>query len=377
MEKLLQEEAIRFYGLTDPRLVALYILAVFWTFAFVFGTFWRRLVGPIARRLFPDWADLVLPYLRRIVVWGLVLKGIHAALEQLPYSKEHQEVANYAGNALAVVWIIILVSQAMGFFGQFYRWYITKAEMDGGQLADATGRATLYRKVTNFAILVLGGLYILRALDIDISPLLAGGAIGGLAIGLALQDTLSNTFAGFYLTADRPFRVGDFIKLESGEEGFVDEIGWRNTKVKLFSNNLIIIPNSKLSQSTILNYFMPEQEMSVYINCGVSYDSDLEHVERVAVEVGKEVQNRVEGCNPDWEPLVRWQEFSSSSITFLVILRVYDFTTNYLLKSEYIKALHKRFREENIEIPFPIRTVILKNGSESNVDSEKTIPTDA
>lgn len=376
MEKILQEEAIRFYGLADARLVALYILAAFWTFAFVFGLFWRRLVGPIARRLFPDWAEMVLPYLRRIVVWGLVLKGIHAALEQLPYSKQHEELANYAGNALAVVWIIILVSQAMGFFGQFYKWYITRAEMEGGHLADATGRATLYRKLTNFAILVLGGLYILRALDMDISPLLAGGAIGGLAIGLALQDTLANTFAGFYLTADRPFRVGDFIKLESGEEGFVEEIGWRNTKVKLFSNNLIIIPNSKLSQSTILNYFMPEQEMSVYINCGVSYDSDLEKAERVAIDVGKQVQNRVAGCNPDWEPLVRWQEFSESSIKFVTILRVRDFTTNYLLKSEFIKALHKRFLEENIEIPFPIRTVILKNQADSKKDSPETISFD-
>jgi len=206
----------------------------------------------------------------------------------------------------------------------------------------------------------LGLLFVLRVIGVDISPLLAGGAIGGLAIALALQDTLTNLFAGLYMTIDKPVSVGDFIKLESGEEGFVEEIGWRSTKVRLWANNLVVIPNSKLSQSVITNYFLPAQEMSVYVPCGVAYDSDLERVERVTIEVAKEVMGRVEGSSPDWEPVVRWQSFGDFAITFVTVLRVTDFAAQYRLRSEFIKALHQRFGEEGIEIPFPIRTVIVK-----------------
>jgi len=180
-----------------------------------------------------------------------------------------------------------------------------------------------------------------------------------LAVALALQDTLSNLFAGIYMMVDRPVTVGDFIKLESGEEGFVEEIGWRNTKVRMWANNIVIIPNSKLSQSVLTNYYLPHQEMSVYVRCGVAYDSDLEHVERVCVEVAKEVMARVEGSATDWQPAVRFKEFADFSINFLVVLRVTDFAAQYLLAHEYIKALHRRFDREGIEIPFPIRTVIM------------------
>jgi small-conductance mechanosensitive channel len=164
---------------------------------------------------------------------------------------------------------------------------------------------------------------------------------------------------------DRPITVGDFVKLESGEEGFVEEIGWRNTKVRMWANNIVVIPNSTLSQSVLTNYYLPRQELSVYIRCGVAYDSDLEHVERVCVEVGKEVMARIPGCQLDWTPVVRFKEFADFSINFLVVLRVKDFAAQYLLGHEYMKALHRRFNEEGIEIPFPIRTVIMHSPAEA------------
>ncbi len=103
------------------------------------------------------------------------------------------------------------------------------------------------------------------------------------------------------MMVDRPISVGDFVKLESGQEGFVEEIGWRNTKVRMWANNIVVIPNSKLAQSVVTNYYLPQQEMSVYVGCGVAYESDLEHVERVCIEVGEEVRQtflgRFDGCS--------------------------------------------------------------------------------
>lgn len=213
------------------------------------------------------------------------------------------------------------------------------------------------RKLINIAVLVLGALTVVGQLGFKITPLLTGLGIGGLAVALALQDTLGNLFAGFYMMLDQPLRVGDYIRLASGEEGFIEEIGWRNTKIRPWAENWIIVPNAVLSQTIITNHYLPTPEMLVYVQCGVSYYSDLDRVEQVTLEVAREVMDRLQTAVPDWEPMVRWQTFGDSNIEFQVILRVREFRHSYLLKSEFIKALHKRYNAEGIEISFPMRRV--------------------
>ena len=170
---------------------------------------------------------------------------------------------------------------------------------------------------------------------------------------------------------DRPIRVGDFIRLESGEQGYVTEIGWRATKIRMLPNNTVIIPNSKIVDSILTNFYVPEQELAVLVQVGVHYNSDLEHVERVTIEVAKEMQETVKGAIPSFQPFIRYHTFDNSSINFTVILRAREFVDNYLMKHEFIKALHARFNREGIVIPFPIRTLDLppdllkKLGSES------------
>ena len=111
------------------------------------------------------------------------------------------------------------------------------------------------------------------------------------------------------------------------------------------------------------------------MKCGVAYDSDLEHVERVCIEVAKEVMARIPGAASDWEPVVRFKEFADFSINFLVVLRVRDFAAQYLLGHEYMKALHRRFNEEGIEIPFPIRTVMMRSPNKAH-DTQPTAGVD-
>ncbi len=135
----------------------------------------------------------------------------------------------------------------------------------------ATGLSLTFVKVV---IWITGGLVLLGGLGISITPLLTALGVGGLAVALALQDTLSNFFAGIHLLIEQPVRVGDFIKLESGQEGYVADIGWRTTRIRMLPNNMVILPNSKLTQSILTNYYLPEPRMAVLLPISVSYKAD-------------------------------------------------------------------------------------------------------
>jgi small-conductance mechanosensitive channel len=217
---------------------------------------------------------------------------------------------------------------------------------------------TLYRAI----ILGFVFLIILDRLKITITPFLASLGIGGLVVALALQDTLANFFSGIYIFFDKPIRIGDYIKLESGQEGYVTQIGWRNTRIRMLANNMVIVPNAKLVSSQITNFYLPETEMAVLVQVGVSYQSDLEKVERVTIEVAKEVLQQVDGGVKEFEPFIRYHTFSDFSINFTVILRAKEYVNKYLITHEFIKRLHRRYQSEGIEIPFPIRTVYMKSG---------------
>ena len=184
--------------------------------------------------------------------------------------------------------------------------------------------------------------------------------VGGLAISLALKDTLSDFFAGLHILLSEKVRIGDFVELDSGEMGYVTNITWRNTSLKERTNNLITIPNSKLSNAITKNYDAIDSSYSVKITAGVAYDSDLDHVEKVSLEVAKEIIKDLDTAKKDYEPIVRFQQFGDSSIDFTVYMRAVKYGDHHSIKHEFIKRLHKRFNEEGIEIPFPIRTIVQK-----------------
>jgi len=152
-------------------------------------------------------------------------------------------------------------------------------------------------------------------------------------------------------------RIGDWIEISSGETGKVIDITWRDTTIQQRRNNIIIVPNSTLASSNITNFNLPKRELHIRVNSGVSYDSDLEHVERIAYEVGEYVMKEVKGGVPSHKPRVRFNEFGESSINFYVNLRLSDYDRQFVITHECIKRLHKRFNEEGIVIPYPIRTL--------------------
>ncbi len=218
---------------------------------------------------------------------------------------------------------------------------------------------SLLTGIVRSTIYVIGALVLLGSFGIPITPIIASLGIGSLAVALALQPTLENFFSGVQLVVDKPIRVGDFIELESGEQGFVDRIGWRSTWIRMLPNNTVIMPNSALSNSKVINYFYPEKELSVPVEVGVHYDSDLERVEQVTLEVAREVLQSHEWGVDDYETFVVYHTFDNSSINFTVMLRAKEYFNRFWVKSAFIKALHRRYREEGITIPFPITALNL------------------
>lgn len=236
--------------------------------------------------------------------------------------------------------------------------------------ATGAARPSLLAKASRGAVLLIGLMLALSNAGLQVGPLLTALGVGSLAIGLALQPTLSNFFAGIYLSMSKPIRVGDFIELDDGTQGEVVDIGWRATKVRQLANNLAIIPNSRLGEMRILNYSMPEMPQSVPVECGVAYGSDLRRVERVALEEAAAVQQTHELADRTFEPALRFHTFGDSSINFTVFLRANTVLDRFAVRHEFVMRIKERLEREGIEIPFPQRVVHLPEGGEGKLSRE-------
>ncbi|MDD3268114.1 MAG: mechanosensitive ion channel family protein [Syntrophomonadaceae bacterium] len=296
--------------------------------------------------------DIMVSALKGMILFWLLLIGVYASLRWAFGDASWMNPLVKILVSLAILSITLVVMRiTTGYVNTFSK----KAE---GILPSTS----IFANLTKTIILIIGILIMLQYLGISITPVLTALGVGGLAVALALQDTLSNVFAGIHILLSQQIKMGDYIKLDSGEEGFVSDISWRNTSIRMMSNNMLLIPNSRLSNALITNHELPEHEMGVLINVGVAYSSDLERVEDIVCDVAREVMKGIIEGVPEFEPFIRYHTFSESSIDFTVILRTKTFTGQYMVKHEFIKRLHRRFNEEGIEIPFPIRTLYLKDG---------------
>lgn len=264
----------------------------------------------------------------------------------------HWELTNYFIIILKAVTIVASVIFVDKFLSLLIKEYAPRVEI----LRTSGGLAQTFIRMI---VMSLGFLILLDSFGVSITPLIASLGIGSLAVALALQPTLENFFSGIQLVTDKPIQVGQFVKLESGEEGYVHLIGWRSTWVRMLENNIVVIPNKTLVNSKIVNFYYPDLELAVLVEVGVHYRSDLSEVERVTTDVAREVMREVSGGIKDFEPFIRYHTFKDFSINFTVIMRCREFVDNYLIKHEFIKRLHKRYAKEGIIIPFPIEAVNL------------------
>lgn len=292
--------------------------------------------------------DIVIDSLRGVARWGFLLLGIFAALPALPIPLSMSHYITTGGRLAVLVFSIVIVSRFAGGITSHYAHRLFPSSV------------SIAKIVVNVIVMTFGLLIIFQTMGIKITPILTALGVGGLAVALALQDTLANFFSGLQVLASHQINIGDYVHLDGGQEGFVNDIGWRSATIKMLNNNIVIVPNTKLAQAIVINYSLEEREFAVRTSLGVAYGSDLEHVERVTLEVVRDVIGRTEGAVKGFEPLVRYTAFGDSSIQFNVIVRYSDYGAQVLAQHELIKALHKRYQQEGIEIPYPVRTVIMR-----------------
>ncbi|RLV04421.1 mechanosensitive ion channel protein [Streptomyces griseocarneus] len=298
--------------------------------------------------------DIIVDVLRTVAPWGAIAGGLAGAAAALPLNRPVGQAVNHVLTASVILAASFAAARVVGGLVR------TVAQSRSG----VAGSATIFVNITRIAVQAMGFLIILQTLGISIAPLITALGVGGLAIALALKDTLANLFAGVHILVSKTVQPGDYIRLSSGEEGYVVDINWRNTVVEQLNNNRVIIPNAKLAGTNMTNFSRPEQKLSVTVQVGVGYESDLEHVERITIDVAEHVMREVSGAVPDHDPAVRFHTFGDSRIGFTVILGVGEFSDKYRIKHEFIKRLHQRYRAEGIRIPAPERTVSLRRDDE-------------
>ena len=295
------------------------------------------------------WDDVIAESFRGITTVWLTAGGLYLALGVKPVDLI---VNTTIRKVLIVVVIRSLIVAAMRLAGGSVEALAVRSEVRS---------PTLVVNLARLIVGVLGVFIILQNLEINITPLITALGIGGLAVALALQDTLGNLFAGVQIILSSHVQPGDYVRLSSGEEGHVTDVKGRSTTILTFPDgNLVMVPNSTLASSIVKNFSQPRSALWVSLDVGVSYASDLERVEAVTLEVARTVLGEVEGGVLDDQPLVRFHTFGDSSINFEVRMMVSEFTRQGLVRHEFIKRLHERFDLEGIEIPFPIRTVIMR-----------------
>jgi len=276
-----------------------------------------------------------------------ILIGLYAATEILAIPPHPLLFLQRLFHSLVILSLTLLIARlASGYLKQKF-----------GKTSGAFASTSILATTIDLAVYTIGILFLLESFGVAISPLLTALGVGGLAVALALQDTLANLFSGINILVAKQIKIGDFVKLSTNEEGHVVDMNWRNTTIMTPTENMVVIPNQKFASTTITNYAQPFAECSIAIPIGVSYESDLEQVERVTVEVAKEVIREMAGGANDFEPVVRYNSFAESSINFNVILRVKTVTDQSLVRHEFIKRIHVRYQREGIIIPFPTRTV--------------------
>jgi small-conductance mechanosensitive channel len=296
--------------------------------------------------------DIVVKALHGSFMLWVAMLGLHLATQS---SELPERLTALLDKALLILWIISLTAVAARLVGSLVTLY-------NGRVAGTLPVTTLTQSLARAAVAAIGILILLDTLHISITPILTALGVGGIAVALALQDTLSNLFAGFYVSLAGQVRPGDYIKLDGGEEGYVADINWRSTSLRALPNNLIVVPNAKLAQAIVTNFHLPEKRMSLLLPVSVSYDADPDDVERILIEEALAGAPEIPGLLSEPAPFVRFiPGFGASSLDFTLICQVGEFVDQYLVQHELRKRVFKRLRREGIEIPFPIRTLYIKD----------------
>lgn len=217
---------------------------------------------------------------------------------------------------------------------------------------DSSSASGLVLGVLKATIIIPGLLMTLSVLGISVTPVLTALGVGGIAVALALKDTLENFFAGIYLLFDKAIRVGDTIRLEAGQEGVVRDIGFRTTRLQLSSNSILIIPNSKLAQNLVANFNMPTENILLSIPFLVAYGNSIEKIEKAVLEIATKASEDVAGLQTFPNPSFRFDPgFTPYGLEVTLMVPVENYSSQAFVRHELRKRIYQKFLEQGVQFP--------------------------
>lgn len=275
-----------------------------------------------------------------ILFWATAL-GVHIALA---VSSLPDNVRRLLDETLLVLVCVSVTVVAARFVGNAV---LRMSRGPGQQIASGS----LFASVSQALIIVLGGLFTLSALGVEVTPLLTALGVGGLAVALALQPPLANLFSGIQLVASRQIRPGDYIALPSGQQGFVEDINWRSISIRESTNSLVVVPNTVLAGEVFTNYRLPEPRVAARVPLRVAYGSDLAFVERLAHEAVALVGEDIKDPGAMTDAFVRVHEFAETTVNLSVSFFVRRAIDQEQARSEFLRCFYELIRRDNIGSP--------------------------
>lgn len=313
-----------------------------------------RWLQRVAERTAWAWDDVLVKALSGPLLMLIVSSGLLIFERILPLSGEWDRAFDIVMAAAMALALVLFVDVAV-------RGVLDRLSEKHAVLQGAHG---LIQGMLRGIIIAVGLLIFLDSIGISITPILASLGIGSLAVALALKDSLANLFAGIQLILDKTIEPGHLIRLDSGLEGTVTKMSWRTTQLLTNNNTTVVIPNARLTEGVITNFNLPEPEVDARVELGVRYDSDLEKVEQVILEIARQIQQTHPDAAEGYAPRMRFEAFGDSGINFIVINRAKNHDGSQRMRHQMIKTLHERFGREGIGIPFPTRTLDIPPGDQ-------------
>lgn len=294
-----------------------------------------------ASRLFKEyyWLGIAIGAIRAGLVILCTVAGIYIAMLSSHMDARVEDALDKVLSVLLLAWATFVAAKLVGGAVGHYGRGVDKQVLS----------ASLFGTIAQVAVITLGALIVLSSLGVAITPLLTAFGVGGLAVALALKDTLSNLFSGIQIIASRQIRRGDYVKIENSYEGYVEDINWRNTTVRETRNNLVVIPNEKLAQSVFTNYHLPESEIVTEVSVNVPFESDLERVERAAFQAATSAAKACGGLLSNGEPKVSFRSFVNNDIETSVSIRVPEPGKRSNARHLLVRALRDALVAEGIE----------------------------
>ena len=351
------------FGLGDPEWLDPATAGVIVLISLVVAFIFHKAIVPITLR-FTNWTstdldERLVKSIRWPLTLGILSLGAYLAVTiSWDLTVTERDRADAIARGLGVV---VGITAVVGLISSTIDWYLASLSNRANHVVDLR-LFPLIRRVGSVIIYVIGALLVMDVMDINISPLIAGLGLGGLAVALAIQPTLANLFAGTYVMTEGVISTGDYIELEGGMAGYVVEVGWRSTRIRTWGNNLVVVPNARFAETIITNYQQPAPAVNVYVTCGVSYDSDLDHVEKICREVMDDLVQNDSNAIRSYGSWFAFDAFGDSNVDFWLFMQARDRVASFNLQSTLIKNLHREYRVENIIINYPVRTLQFPDG---------------